>query len=174
MGAMLAALCVALMLSTAVLPFLSYAVPMIAGALIMVIVIECDRLWALAVYVAVSILSLLMVPDKTAGFAFLLYFGYYPVLKSLLEQKAPKAVEIIVKLANINLVVLGAFYAMLRIFGLDLEGVEFLAPYVNKWYVPILLILFASFFFFLYDTALSKAVLVYEIRLKKRFRKLFK
>ena len=174
MGAMISALCLALMLSTAIIPFLSYAIPMIAGAFIMIIVIECDKLWALFVYICVALLSLLIVADKSAGLAFLFYFGYYPILKAVIESKTSRVVEIIIKYANINIVVLVAYFLMLKFFGLDLDGVEFLSPFVDKWYTFVILVAFTSFFFYLYDLTLTKVVYLYTTRLRKKFRKLFK
>lgn len=174
MGAMIAALCVALMLLTAVIPFLSYAMPMIAGALITIMVIECDKLWALFVYVSVSILSLLIVPDKSAGLAFLCYFGYYPILKNILESKLNKTAEIIIKYANIVIVVLGAYFLALKFFGIDTEGMEFILPHLGKWYTYLILLLLSLLFFKLYDTALSKAIFLYMRVFRKRFKKLFK
>lgn len=174
MGAMVAALCIALMLLTAVIPFLSYAMPMIAGALITVMVIECDKLWALFVYVSVSILSLLVVPDKSAGLAFLFYFGYYPILKNILESKFNKTAETIIKYANIIFVVLGAYFLALKFFGIDTDDMEFIVPHLGKWYTYLILSLLTAIFFKLYDTALSKAILLYERVFRKKFRKLFK
>lgn len=171
---MIAALCVALMLSTAIIPFLSYAVPMISGALIAIIVIECDKLWALFVYVTVSVLSILIVPDKSAGLAFILYFGYYPILKAFLESKKLGIVEYIIKYLNIIVVVLVSYFIMLKFFGIDTEGVEFLASHLGKWYSYVILAAFSCVFFYLYDTALTKAIIIYKNNFRKKFRRLFK
>ena len=172
--AMTAALCVALMLSTAIIPFLSYAVPMITGALIMIIVIECDKLWALFVYVTVSILSLLIVPDKSAGLAFAFYFGYYPILKALLESKKLGIIEYLIKYLNIIVVVLMGYFLSLKFFGIDTDGMEFLASHLGKWYSYVILAALSCLFFYLYDNALTKAVIIYKNLLRKKFRRLFK
>lgn len=173
-GAMIAALCVALMLSTTIIPFLSYAIPMIAGAMIMLIVIECDKLWAFFVYICVSILSLLVVPDKMASLAFLVYFGYYPILKAILESKTNIVVEKIIKYVHINVVVLLSFFLALNFFGIDTDGIEFIEPFINKWYIYLILAAFSSFFFTLYDITLSKVVLLYIKKFRKKFRRIFK
>ena len=173
-GAMIAALCVTLMLSTTIIPFLSYAIPMIAGAMIMLIVIECDKLWAFFVYICVSILSLLVVPDKMASLAFLVYFGYYPILKAILESKTNIVVEKIIKYVHINVVVLLSFFLALNFFGIDTEGIEFIEPFINKWYIYPILATFSSFFFTLYDITLSKVVLLYIKKYRKKFRRIFK
>lgn len=171
---MIAALCLALMLSTAVIPFLSYAIPMISGALIMIIVIECDKLWALFVYVAVSILSLLIVPDKSAALAFAAYFGYYPILKAVIESKKLGVIEYVIKYFHIVFVVVGAYFLMLKFFGIETQDMEFFASHLGKWYSYIALAAFSCLFFYLYDTALSKTVIIYQHKLRKKFRRLFK
>ena len=173
-GAMIAALCVALMLSTTVIPFLSYAIPMIAGAMIMLIVIECDKLWALFVYICVSILSLLVVPDKIASVSFLVYFGYYPILKAVLESKTNQVVEKVIKYVHINVIVLLSYFLMLKFFGIDTDGIEFLEPFIGKWYTYLILGLFSSLFFTMNDITLSKAFFLYIKRFRKKFRKIFK
>ena len=61
---MIAALSVTIMLSTAVIPYLTYALPAMAGVLLVLMVIEINKSWALCTYVAVSILSFLILPDK--------------------------------------------------------------------------------------------------------------
>lgn len=173
-GSMIAALCLALMLSTAVIPFLSYAIPMISGAFIMIIVIECDKLWALFVYIAVAILSLLIVPDKSAGLAFAFYFGYYPILKAFIESKDLGIFEYVIKYSHITAVVLIAYFLMLKFFGIDTEGIEFLVSYLGKWYSYVALAAFSCLFFFLYDNSLTKCVIIYQKSFRKKFRKLFK
>lgn len=171
---MIAALCVALMLSTAVIPFLSYAIPMIAGSFITIIVIECDKLWALFVYVAVSILSFLIVPDKSAALAFAVYFGYYPIMKAAIEKKNLGTSEYIIKYLHIIAVVLISYFLMLNFFGIETDDIEFLASHLGKWYSYLALALFSCLFFFLYDNALSKCIIIYQNRFRKKFRRLFK
>ena len=174
MGAMIAALSLALMLSTAILPFMTYAVPMIAGALIVSIVIECDKIWAFFVYLTVSILSLLIIPDKSAALAYTLYFGYYPILKSFLESKTSRITEQTVKYIHINVVVIASYYALLYFFGFDTDGVEFIAPFLDKWYVCVVLVAVASLFLKLYDTALTKGIIIYNRNIRKKFKKFFR
>ena len=66
-GGILTALSVVLMFLTGVIPFLTFALPALAGALLILIVTEIGSKWALCVYAAVSILSLLVVADKEAA-----------------------------------------------------------------------------------------------------------
>ena len=62
MGGIVSALSLVLMISVAVIPFLTYALPAAAGMLIVFMVIETDKKWAFGVYAAVAILGVLLVP----------------------------------------------------------------------------------------------------------------
>ena len=81
LGGVVSALSVTLMLMTAVIPFMTYALPLLAGALLILMVIEINKRWAFIVYVAVSLLAVLVVPDKEAAVFYIAFFGYYPIIK---------------------------------------------------------------------------------------------
>ena len=89
LSAVFAALSVALMALVSIIPNLELALPAISGLFVAVIVIEVDKKWALGVWAAVSVLSLIVVPNKEAAIIYAVFFGYYPVLKSVLESKPP-------------------------------------------------------------------------------------
>lgn len=174
LGAILAGLSVAFMLSTAVLPFLSYTIPAICGLIIVLLVIECDKKWALLVYICVSVLSLLIVPDKSAGLSYLCIFGYYPIIKAILESKLPDWLCWVIKLIIADSVLVVSYYVSLKFFGIDTEGMEWISPYLNKWYVPLFLIIGGSLFFAMYDTVLTRLITIYEYKWRKKFRKYFR
>ncbi len=174
LGAIITGLSVAIMLSTAIFPFMSYSVPALCGALIIIMVMECDKKWALLVYSAVSILSLLIVPDKSAGIAYTFLFGYYPVLKSIFESKLPNWLSWVLKLSLCSVVLLLGYYISLYFFGIDTEGIEWAIPYLKKWFVAPLIIIFASIFFFMYDVVLTRLITIYNLNWRNKFRKLFK
>ena len=60
-----------------------YALPLIASALILFSVIELGRKWAFGIYAAVSILGLLLIPNKEAVVYYVAFFGYYPIVKNI-------------------------------------------------------------------------------------------
>ena len=85
-GGIASSLCLLLMFLTGVFPFATYALPAMAGTLLVVVVLELNRATAVMVYVSVSLLSLFIAPDKEAALVFIFFFGYYPILKGLIEQ----------------------------------------------------------------------------------------
>ena len=87
LGGIVAALSVATMFLTAVIPTLTYALPAVAGVLLVVMVIDVGKKWAFGVYAAVSLLSLLVLPDKEAAVLYVFFFGLYPIFKSVLAAR---------------------------------------------------------------------------------------
>ena len=73
---MAAALSVALMLLGAVVPVLMFIAPAVASLLIATVCVECGKTMALTAYGAVSLLSLLFVPDKEVALVFVFLLGY--------------------------------------------------------------------------------------------------
>ena len=78
---MAAALSVALMLLGAVFPIAMFIAPAVASFLIATVCVECGKTMALTAYGAVSLLSLLFVPDKEVALTFVFLLGYYPLAK---------------------------------------------------------------------------------------------
>ena len=70
-GGIVAALSLVLMISVAIFPFMEYALPAVAGALTIFMVIETDKKWAFGVYTTVAILGLLLVPNKEVAVMYL-------------------------------------------------------------------------------------------------------
>ena len=81
----LSALSVMLMLLT-VIPIATYALPAMAGAVLIPIVVEAGPRWGWMSYAAVALLCLLIGPEPEAKVLFVTFFGYYPVLKAQLER----------------------------------------------------------------------------------------
>ncbi len=64
-------------------------------------------------YAAIGILSLLLIPSKDSAVLFLLFFGIYPILKSLVERMEKRQVAWVCKLFICN-AALSAFWFLFR------------------------------------------------------------
>ena len=82
---MLAAVAVVLMSIGTILPVATYAAPVLCMLLGQVVLKLCGSRIAWAWYSAVSVLSLLMAPDKEAAAVFAV-LGYYPIVKPKLDR----------------------------------------------------------------------------------------
>ena len=108
---MAAALCVALELLGAIIPIAMFIAPAVAGFLIATVCAECGRTMALTAYAAVSLLSILFVPDREVALIFVFLLGYYPLVKPCFERIRFAPVRMAAKLALCNGSVL-AMYAL--------------------------------------------------------------
>ena len=67
------------------IPIDTYVCPMLCSLILLAVVSVCGKRIAWAWYGAVSVLSLMLAPDKEAA-AIFLGLGYYPIIKPSLDQ----------------------------------------------------------------------------------------
>lgn len=117
-GGMASALCLLLMLMTGMIPFATFAMPAMAGIVLIAVVVEMGRSTAMIVYAAVSLLSLFMCPDKEAAMMFIGFFGFYPVVKGALDKIRYKVPRIAAKFAVFNAAIVASYWVIINLFGL--------------------------------------------------------
>ena len=118
---MISALSLVLMMLTTLIPVGTYALPIISGILLVAILIEFNTKWAFAVYFVVSVLSFLLSGDKEAALYFVMFFGYYPILKPVVERSK---LTFVLKLLYFNSSILAAYAIMIRLLGMQEIAVE--------------------------------------------------
>lgn len=163
---MFSALCVTLMFCTGIVPFATYAFPMLAGAFLIPIVVELGRGTAVMVYVSAALLSALVAVDKEAAMLFIAFFGYYPIIREPLEKLRPKLLGKLAKYAIFNGSVVGGFLFVAHVLGFAaiLEGFGDLGRYS----VAIFLLI-GNVLFTLYDFALAQWTILYTCWFRPRF-----
>ena len=137
-------------------------------------VIELDKKWAFGVFTATSVISLLFVPNKEAAVLYTLFFGYYPIIKALVESKLPRIIEYIVKFAVFNVAVIVAYLIIINILGMPLDELLDMgkSEFLNKYALPVMLLLGNAAFIML-DICMTRMVTVYLRVWQKKFRKIF-
>ena len=85
--AILCAAALALLFISAFLESITVSLSAAAGLFIAVIFVECGLKHSVLAYVTVSVLALLVVPEKTAVYMFLMFFWYYPIYKTSFEAR---------------------------------------------------------------------------------------
>ena len=149
MGGVFAALAVVIMSLGTIIPVATYVCPVACMLLLqMVLKITGTRLgWAW--YGAVSILSLLLAPDKEAAAVFLAV-GYYPIVKPKLDKRKGKWLW---KGLFFNLVILALYWLLLKVIGMERLVEEFSGMGIA---MTAVLLLLGNVTFFLVDHLLSK------------------
>lgn len=161
------ALSVVLMLFTAVLPVLMYVLPIVTGLLVLFTADITNKKWAAGVYFSTAFLSVLLLTDKEAALTYCLFFGYYPIIKDVIE-KLPVWASWILKLLIFNIAAVLIGVTGTFIFGVSGEEYnEF-----GKFTIPILLFM-ANLVFILYDICLTKNRFLLK-DLSKKFKKIIK
>lgn len=168
--AIISALCVILMFG-ALIPSLAYAVPAVAGILIWTISEQISIKWAFLSYVAVTLLSFMLVPEIEANCFLLSFFGYYPTLCEVLKRINNKILSYIIKLLIFNVSVVITYNVLCIILSADkmLEGMESFGKYAVYilWGMGLVA-------FIIYDLFLGVARDLYVRGIKQKLNKLMK
>ena len=114
LGGMLAALAVVIMNLVGLIPVATFVCPMLCMMILTLVVRFCDRRIGWAWYGAVSILSVLLGPDKEAA-AIFAFLGYYPLLKPWLDRMKGGT---LLKFLFFNCVILLMYWLLINLFGL--------------------------------------------------------
>ena len=149
LGGVLAALAVVIMSMGTLIPVATYVCPMLSALILQLVLKTCGRRIAWGWYAVVSILSLLMAPDKEAAAVFLA-LGYYPILKPGLDRRKGKWLW---KLLFFNTVILLTYWLLMHLFGFDQLSAEFSPMGIL---LTVVMLLLGNVTFFLLDKLLEK------------------
>ncbi len=152
------ALALLVMLAGDLLPMALYICPALAGLLILPVAHEAGARTGYLFYAGISLLSLLMLPDREPAVLFIAFLGYYPLLKFLLEKLPGKLLQWLIKLVLFNATMIGAYWLMLHLFGFEALAADF-ADMTG----PLLAVLLAmaNVTFVLYDVLITRLLWVY-------------
>ena len=149
LGGVLAALAVIVMSMGTLIPVATYVCPMLCALMLQLVLKICGSRIAWAWYGAVTLLSLLMAPDKEAAAVFLA-LGYYPIVKPKLDRRKGKWFW---KGLLFNTVILLTYWILMHIFGFDQLASEFSEMGTA---MAVLMLLLGNVTFFLLDKLLEK------------------
>ncbi|MEG2000044.1 MAG: hypothetical protein RR053_01425 [Evtepia sp.] len=158
---MLGALMIVIMLLGSLFPMATYCYPAIAGFLLIPVARECGGHSAATLYIATSLLSLMLIPDKEGALLFLFLFGLYPLIKPYVQKIHLRSIRIVVKLIFFD----GMFflaYLLLRV--LFMPELSMFASQA----MAIVFIVIGNITFLLYDFCLVQLSLIYEYRLRPK------
>lgn len=130
-----------------------------AAMLVVLIVIEIGGFWPWLVYAATGLLALLL-PLKLAAAFYLLFAGYYPILKEKIEKLRSRVLQWVIKLVMMNAALTIAILAgkyILMIPETELDFTWMLYPMGNAAFI-------------LFDIALTRLISVYVYRWRKKLR----
>ena len=163
----LSAMSVVLLALASVMWILDYTAPLICGILLIVLIESFGKKTAFTVYVSVCILSLILLPSKSAALLYTTFCGYYPIVKLDIEKLKSKILQIIIKFVIFNIGVIGSELLLVYLFKVPFDN-EFGRAGI------VILLLAAYVILFTYDRLLNVLTLLYVKKYKNKVEKLLK
>ena len=157
-SALLISLSMVFLYLSSIFPTMQLCFVAAASLFVVAQVIETSLIGGVYVFIGSCILGFLIVPDKTSMILYTLFFGYYPIVKSLAEKLNKAVLRWTVKLIVMN----AALAVILGFFGeliFDLSQFEY-----GVW-------VFAALFdvtFILFDIGVSRLVGFYMARIHRK------
>lgn len=153
---------------SSIFQMLDLTIAALTVAFTLVLLAEYGKKPTFSVYAAVSILSLLIVPNKFTPICYVLLFGIYPIVKPYFDRTG-KVLSLIFKFAAFNAVYMIIYAVSVRFLLLDdIAGIG-----SGMFFVTIGL---GNLAFFIFDYLLTVIMKLYTLKLRKKlgFDRLFK
>jgi len=166
-SAVMSALAVVIALM-AYFPYLTYALPAMAGLCVMAVLIETDKNWAILTYISSAVL-LFFLGEIESKILYISFFGYYPILKAVIEKIRHSAVEWVIKEVIFNAVIIAVYSMFSGLLGMDSGDFGILGKYG-----AIILLVGANVVFVLYDICVSRMAGFYLYRIHPKIQRIFK
>ena len=153
-GGIITALAITFLFLGSIFPFADIAGPAFASLCVLLTGLEFSGKASLGVYLSVSVLAFMLVPDKESVLLFFFFFGWFPLLKKTVDRHMSFFPGLIVKLAAFNLSILLMYWIILKVFVID----EF-SDYSTAMYILIMVL--ANITIVILDYAFSKVGYLY-------------
>ena len=154
---MMAACSVVVMLLGAVLSLGMYLCPMLVGLSLMLIGREYGIRYQVMLWIVISVLCIILVPNPEENLMFAGLFGWYPALRPILER-VPKSLRMLIKLLVFNITVIA----------LEALIIFVLVPEILDSAMLFLLLLMGNVMFVMYDRVIPKFPDLADRFIKKR------
>ena len=125
MAGVFSALCVVFLFVGSLFQTMDLSAAAIASIVVLIAYIEPGKGWSLGVYAVSSILSLLLLPQKTAAAVFAFFVGFYPILKVLINGIKPKWLSYVARIACFNLFLTLLIYVSTELLGIKEDFLAF-------------------------------------------------
>ncbi len=149
-------------------PYFTYAVPALAGLCVMVVVIEIGCKWAFFTYLTSAFLAFLFA-ETESKLIYICFFGFYPIIKCLVEKLGKPVTEWILKLLTFNACVVSLYFIFAEVLMLSFDDMGKLAEYG-----AVILLILGNIVFVVYDFAVSRLSFTYYDRFHSKIQKLLK
>lgn len=159
------ALSIVLLLMGSIIPLATYACPALAAILILPISYEYQEKTAFTMYLSVSILSTILIPEKEFVMMYVFVFGLYTVFKFKADKIKPKFLQLILKASYAVISTAVCYAILLLVFPNPLLTKELSDS--TSWFIILFFVLFSATFI-LYDFSATLMFRLYIYKLRNR------
>lgn len=165
LGGIISALSLFFMFLTGFMPLLVYLIPALTGAMLLIVYVEINTKWAFFTYVSVALLSLFITPDKEASFLYIIFLGYYPLLKMFIEKIGNSLCKWLLKLIIYNVMIVVYYQIIIRVV-VNIDLVQEMDKFGK--YGAFIFLGMTNVVFVVYDIAVSRLKDLYIRWFRKR------
>jgi hypothetical protein len=158
-SAIMSALGVVMLSLGSVIEVLDLTMAQVASLLTFIVLLEAGSYWPWLVYAVTGTLAMLLLPNKFPALIYVAFSGFYPMIKQKVEPLG-RVPSWIIKLASFNVALTLTVILCEKVFSL---GDHFFS--LSPW-----LFIGGNATFVLYDVALTRLIIFYIFKLRKRLR----
>lgn len=164
---MMCALAAVIMLMGGLIPLATFCCPLLAGLALIPVFVECGEKLAWGAYIAISLLALILCPDKEAALLFA-FVGYYPILRWRLDQIRNGFLRLAAKLAVFNVAVLAMYAVSIFIFQMAAIAAEYREMGLA---MALFTLLLGNVTLVVYDVLLQRLTALYVVKFRDKLMK---
>ena len=146
---------------------LGYTMPLVASLIMIVLLESVSKKSALLTFVSTSVISFILLNDKECVLLYVLFFGYYPLIRDKINDIKPKILSYLIKFVSFN-----AAMVLTQILCVYVFGIPF-GDMFGKWGI-VVFALCLNLVFVVFDKLYTLLLRLYRIKLKKKVEKYIK
>lgn len=146
---------------------LGYTMPLVASLVMIILLDSISQKSALLTFVSTSIISFILLNDKECVLLYILFFGYYPLIRDKINDIKPKFLSYLLKFITFNAAMVLTQVLCVYVFGIPFDDM------LGKWGI-VLFVLCLNLVFVVFDKLYTLLLRLYRIKLKKKVEKYIK
>lgn len=146
---------------------LGYTMPLVASLVMIILLDSISQKSALLTFISTSIISFILLNDKECVLLYILFFGYYPLIRDKINYIKPKFLSYLLKFITFNAAMVLTQVLCVYVFGIPFDDM------LGKWGI-VLFVFCLNLVFVVFDKLYTLLLKLYRIKLKKKVEKYIK
>lgn len=143
---------------------LGYTMPLVASLVMIILLDSISQKSALLTFISTSIISFILLNDKECVLLYILFFGYYPLIRDKINDIKPKFLSYLLKFITFNAAMVLTQVLCVYVFGIPFDDM------LGKWGI-VVFVLCLNLVFVVFDKLYTLLLKLYRIKLKKKVEK---